>query len=84
MKCEHCGFEGRGQKGWYKNNVKGEMWKCPACSKLTEISKTSKPKIKGFCKDCTFSFKLFDKLDCQFIKFEIKEESYCSFFEQRK
>lgn len=84
MKCDHCGYEGRGRRGFYISQTKGEHWKCIVCNKLTKIPVRKKsPSIKGYCKDCSKA-----KLDSmlpdglfvctEFSDHVVKHDSYCS------
>ncbi len=57
MKCKHCGYEGRGGRGYYFSDKKGEFNRCPKCEKFTKIpTPKSLPRIKGYCKDCKYSY----------------------------
>jgi hypothetical protein len=78
MICEHCGYEGRGQRGHYRGSVKGEHHKCPKCNELTKIikkktktlhqvKKMTPEQAKELFKDCEVDF-VIDKLYEYFTK----------------
>lgn len=86
MKCEHCGFEGRGSRGIWMSNKKGEHWRCPVCRELTKLPpKQSKPRIKGYCIDCKY---LEDNELGRYCNLSmndmIPDKDYCSKFEKKE
>ncbi len=87
MKCDHCGYEGRGRRGFYISRVKGEHWKCIVCNELTKIPiKKKLQSIKGFCKDCSYAqidSMLPDGLfECMLNDTAVKYDDYCSKWEK--
>ncbi len=57
MTCPDCGYTGRGSRGHYFSHTKGQHWQCPECREFLKIiPKKPLPRIKGYCKDCKYSY----------------------------